>query len=228
VVHTLWSVKGGSGVTVTSAVLAAASARRVRRVVLVDLCGDQPAALGVAEPHGPGLTDWLASDDGSAAALGRLMHETAGGIWLLPRGHREQWSATRVDELVAVLAGSDCPVVVDAGVLAGPGLDRLPTVDLGRRLAAAGRSTLVTRPCYLSLRRYQEHARSGSSAPTPQGLIVVEDTTRPLTAADVSALVELPVLATVSVDAAIARSVDAGTLVRRRHRPMERELRGAA
>jgi len=226
--HTLWSVKGGSGVTVTSAVLAVQAARRARRVVLVDLCGDQPAALGGAEPMGPGVTDWLASEEGTPAALGRLMSQAPGGIWLLPRGDSTAWSAERVEDLVTALAGLDCPVVVDAGVLAGPGTDDVPVVDLGRRLAGAGRSTLVTRACYMSLRRYSTHRRERPGVLAAQGAILVEDGGRPLSAADVSAFIELPVLATVSVDAAVARSVDAGTLVRRSHRTMERELRGAA
>ncbi|MFZ2440837.1 MAG: hypothetical protein WAW51_00670, partial [Ilumatobacteraceae bacterium] len=55
-----WSAKGGSGTTVVSAALALVLSHR-RPALLVDLAGDAPAALGIAEPAGPGVADWLAS-----------------------------------------------------------------------------------------------------------------------------------------------------------------------
>src|SRR3954447_24799627 len=54
-----WSVKGGSGTTVVSAALALAVAATGHDALLVDMGGDVPAALGVPEPAGPGLADWL-------------------------------------------------------------------------------------------------------------------------------------------------------------------------
>ena len=186
--HTLWSVKGGSGVTLVSAVAAALLARRSGRAVLVDLCGDQPAALGISEPSSPGVCDWLASADGSADALDRLLVQVEPGLWLLPRGRSE------------------------AGVIS----------DLGRNLAAAGRSLLVTRPCYLALRR------ATAAGVKADGVVVVSELGRALSEADVSAVLGLAVVATVDVDPAIARSVDAGLLIRRNHRALERSLRGVA
>ncbi len=56
-----WSTKGGSGTTVIAAALALSRANSGTSVRLVDACGDLPAALGIAEPSGPGLTDWLAT-----------------------------------------------------------------------------------------------------------------------------------------------------------------------
>ena len=59
---TVWSVKGGAGCTVVSvAIVVMRCAARDGRCVLVDLAGDLPAALGLSEPGGPGVTDWLAA-----------------------------------------------------------------------------------------------------------------------------------------------------------------------
>src|SRR5438552_253681 len=58
----LWSAKGGSGTTVVAAALATVLARSSPGgAVLVDLAGDVPGALGVAEPPGYGVADWLAA-----------------------------------------------------------------------------------------------------------------------------------------------------------------------
>ena len=81
---TLWSVKGGSGTSVVSAGLATLLTQRGREVLLVDLAGDQPALLGIPEPTGPGVGDWMGSPDGDAAALGRLEIEVADGRVLRP------------------------------------------------------------------------------------------------------------------------------------------------
>ena len=62
-----WSVKGGSGTTVVSSALAVVSARANENAVLVDLKGDVPAALGIQEPSGPGVVDWLNSSSNTPA-----------------------------------------------------------------------------------------------------------------------------------------------------------------
>ena len=54
-----WAVKGGSGATLIAATLAL-SCRTDS--LLVDLDGELPALLGVPEPDGQGVGDWLASD----------------------------------------------------------------------------------------------------------------------------------------------------------------------
>ena len=56
-----WSAKGGAGTTVVSVSLALVLARRTPAgALLVDLGGDVPAALGLADPGDPGLSGWLA------------------------------------------------------------------------------------------------------------------------------------------------------------------------
>ena len=59
-----WSVKGGSGTTVVASTLALMRAAESQRgALLVDLAGDVPAVLGLAEPSGPGISDWFAHCD---------------------------------------------------------------------------------------------------------------------------------------------------------------------
>lgn len=178
----------------------------------MDLCGDQPAVLGMAEPDSPGVFDWLQSADGSADALDRLLIEVEPGLWLLPRGNAQTWPAQRPDQLAELLKEMACEVVIDAGLIS----------DLGQCLASAGRSLLVTRPCYLSLRR------ATSAAVRADGVVVVAEVGRALSGADVSAVLGLQVVASIDVDPAIARSVDAGLLIRRSHRALEHSLRGVA
>ncbi|MCU1448454.1 MAG: ATPase involved in chromosome partitioning, partial [Acidimicrobiales bacterium] len=82
-----WSVKGGSGTTVVTASLGLALASQGPGALLVDLAGDLPAALGVAEPEGPGLADWLrAGTEVPSDGLGRLEVEVGAGLALLPSG----------------------------------------------------------------------------------------------------------------------------------------------
>jgi CO dehydrogenase nickel-insertion accessory protein CooC1 len=50
-----WSVKGGSGTTVVASTLALVhAAQSSRGALIVDLAGDVPAVLGLAEPTGIG------------------------------------------------------------------------------------------------------------------------------------------------------------------------------
>lgn len=234
--HTLWSVKGGSGVSVTSASLALGLARQARRTVLVDLAGDQPAVLGLPEPTGPGVSDWLASTDGSVDALGRLLLDVGQGLWLLPRGHAGAWSAERSSTLVAALSALRCEVVVDAGVRVDASPSATAWESLGISLAGAGRSLLVSRPCYVALRRYQaarETARAaarGAAAPPwlPDGVVVLVDQDRALRPQDVAATLHLPLIATIGLDPGVARAVDAGTLMHRPRRALTHQLRRVA
>jgi len=215
--QTLWSVKGGSGVTVVAAALGAAQADRAGRAVIVDLCGDQPAALGLAEPPGPGVTEWLASPDGGARSLARLSVPVDEHLAVLPRGEVHEWPRERVEELIAALADLPCPVVVDAGVWhEAPG----PAGHLHAALRGASRSLLVTRACYLSLRR-------AISFDVPvDGVVLVREVGRALDRGDLEAALGLPVVATVDWDPAVARAVDGGLLGRRVPRRLTRPLRG--
>src|SRR5437764_7426251 len=82
-----WSVKGGSGTTVVSAALALSVAATGHDALLVDMGGDLPAALGIPEPEGPSLADWLAAGDGVGSdARARLEVDAGSNLALLPLG----------------------------------------------------------------------------------------------------------------------------------------------
>jgi cellulose biosynthesis protein BcsQ len=223
-VITLWSVKGGSGVTVVTAGLAVARARRGDPVLVVDLGGDQPATFGLGEPTGPGVLDWLTSPS-PVGTLDRLCVDAVPGVRILLCGGPPVPGALpgaggpRADELVDHLTrrSGRVDVVVDAG---SPGSDG----DLADALAGAGTSLLVIRPCYLALRR----ARSALRRRPADGLVVVEEPDRALRADDVSDILRLPVVARVAADPAVARAVDAGTLGRRVPTTLGRSLRRVA
>lgn len=217
-----WSVKGGVGTTVVSAALGVLIAGAADDgALLVDLAGDLPAVLGLAEPPGPGVSDWLRAgsevpDDG----LQRIEVPVADRLGLVPRGVLDLPNdQRRADALASALAADRRTVVVDCGCLT----DRTVELPTARAVAgAATRSLLVIRPCYLALRR-------AVAAPlSPSSVVVVEEPGRALDARDIEDVLGVPVLASVPVDAAVARAVDAGLLASRLPRSLARSLRRAA
>jgi hypothetical protein len=216
---TCWSVKGGVGTTVVSVALASTLAR-VHALdggaLLVDLDGDVPATLGLPDPRDPGLSGWTsAGAEVAADALARLELSVGPHLSLLPRGRGAPGPVARHEVLARLLAAEARPVVVDAGVV-GPDSPGLPLV------AEATRSLLVTRACYLGLRR-------AIDLPVrPSGIILLREQGRTMGRDDVEHVVGAPVVADVPVDPAVARAVDAGVLGRRLPRALARPLRAAA
>ncbi|MBK9180240.1 MAG: hypothetical protein IPM45_11890 [Acidimicrobiales bacterium] len=227
-----WSAKGGSGTTVVAASLAVLLARSSETGALfVDLAGDAPAVLGLPEPSGAGLADWFAAgSEVPVDGLRRLEVPAAERLRLLPRGVGALGdgeaavvgalscgpaaAGDRAEVLAALLATDGRAVVADCG--SGPVGAALTVV------AAATHSLLVTRPCYLSLRR-------AVAAPLrPSGVVLVREPGRALGRADVEEVLGVPVRAEVLVDPAVARAVDAGLLASRLPRTLERSLRHAA
>ena len=117
--------------------------------------------------------------------------------------------------LAGLLAADARPVVADCG--------RLDRSEVRVALAAgATHSLLVTRACYLALRR-------ASAAPVrPSGVVLLTEPGRALGRSDVEQVVGAPVRAEIAVDPAIARAVDAGVLSAGCPRGLERALRHAA
>jgi MinD-like ATPase involved in chromosome partitioning or flagellar assembly len=199
-----WSTKGGTGTTVVSAAFALVSSKS-SPTVLVDLGGDSAAALGLPEPPGPGAHDWLQSSAADADALQRLLVPATDRLFLLPCGNRSQpVAAQRWADFAVALAALPQSVVVDAG----PGS---PATEL---LASAAQSVLVTRQCYLALRRVV------AKGPQPTGVVLVTEPGRALTNRDVEHAVGAPVVAEVPWDPAISRAVDAGMLASRMPRSL--------
>ena len=207
-----WSVKGGSGTTVVSAGLALAVAASGHDTLLVDMAGDLPAALGIPEPDGPGLADWLgAGADVAADAIARLEVPARDNVALLPRGGELPDDAGRAEELAVLLAADPRAVIVDCG-------SALTSASLALA-ASAGLSLLVLRPCYLALRRAL-HAPIEAS-----GVVLVGEPQRALQQPDVEDVLGLRVRAAIPWKPAIATAVDAGLLARRLPSPLERGLR---
>lgn len=197
-----WSVKGGSGTTVVAASLALVLSQH-RPTVLLDLAGDAPAALGLPEPSGPGVTDWLASPTADAASLLRLAVPASESLQVLPVGSGLPVEPARWGALATALAESEVSVVIDAGSGTPP-----PAL-----FAAVSQRLLVTRPCYLALRRAVAQSSGASVGAT--GIVLVTEPGRALHARDVERALGVPVVAEVPTDPVVARAVDAGLLAAR-------------
>lgn len=223
-----WSAKGGSGTTVVAAGVALASGSRS---LLVDLAGELPTVLGIPEPSGQGLSDWFRSPAPAGSVLDLAIDVTPSARLVASGPERIDPSSTRWSELGEHLAASALHVVIDAGCGLPPeGLTasaRRPRRQrddvrvVGRRLVPSTRSLLVTRACYLSLVR-------AARLPRPDGIVLVEEPGRALTAADVATSIGAPVVARVPLDPAVARAVDAGLLAASLPKGMLRSLRDVA
>ncbi|MEZ5383693.1 MAG: cellulose synthase operon protein YhjQ/BcsQ [Microthrixaceae bacterium] len=216
---TLWSPKGGQGTSVTVAALALTHLRRHGgTAVLVDLAGDQRAVLASEATHTVGVSDWLAAEC-APDALARTAHRVTDGLTLVPRGEARPASRgfdpARVEALWEACGGLGDLVLVDAGVPGHGG----STGWLGVEAVRAAQARLVVlRSCYLALRRF------GAADLGADGLVFVREPQRALVASDLEATVGAPTLATVELDPAVARSVDAGLLTSRLPRRLERSL----
>jgi hypothetical protein len=209
-----WSSKGGAGASVVSAALAlVAAGRSAPGAVLVDLAGDLPAVLGQPEPESPGVAGWLGAGTGvPEGALARLEVPVAPSVTLLPRG-TAALDEERAGALATLLVADPRLVVADCGTA--------PTGAAAVVAGAAARSVLVTRACFISLRRAMV------SAVRPTEVVLVAEPGRALTRHDVGACLGVPVTAVLELDPSIARAVDAGLLAGRLPRALSRELRGA-
>jgi hypothetical protein len=151
-----WAAKGGSGTTVVASALALNSARPS---LLVDLDGEIPTVLGLPEPDLPGIADWITSD-APPEHLQDLLIEFEAATWLLPwRGGSAGASSDRTDpfdgpdieqrwqEFARWLTAWALARYGDVTIDSGTGEPNAALIN------AADRTLLVTRPCYLALRR---------------------------------------------------------------------------
>jgi hypothetical protein len=212
VLITVWSVKGGSGCSVVCALLALDRARE-EPVLLVDFDDDLAAILGAPPPEGPALADLVRLGvQIDAEAIAELAVEAAPGVHLIRAGR----PGDRAAELAEMLSALPRTCIVDLGRLRGDAVS-----GRSERTALAARadsSLLVTRLCYLALRR------SGELPVAPNGVVVLTEPGRALTVDCVEPAVGAPVLASVAVDPSIARAVDAGLLARRLPRSLLRSF----
>jgi len=200
-----WTVKGGSGTTVFSAALALALADRHGKATIVDFGGDVPSVLGMAEPAGRGIRDWLSSPGRDTQEFGHLHLNATSRLRVVPAGSATSFSDEALHDLVGVV---DEHTVFDFGTLQ-------PPESLRNSLRA---DWLVLRPCYLALRR------AARLATRPNGVVVMREAGRALTARDIQSVVGAPVVGEITVSDGVARSVDAGLLATRLPKQLADEL----
>lgn len=248
-----WSAKGGSGTSVVAAALSVAAARRPPGSLLVDLCGDQPAMLGLRQPDGPGVLDWLA--DGVNAppdALARLEIDVIPGLRLLAAGSADDHNPDSGPD-----SGPNPGPNPDPGTVADNDRDgrggrhnrdrdrrdqarllatllgserRQVVVDAGRIdgwSESGGRVLAASAGVSLLVVRpcYLALRRVVASRVRPTAVVVVSEPWRALTSADVADVVGAPVVAEIAVEGSVARAVDAGLLATRLPRLLDRALR---
>ncbi len=210
-----WSPKGGSGTSVVAAACALHAARALGSCRLVDLCGDQPAILGLGADPETGVADWLAAGPTAPTdALDRLGVEVVPGLSLLARGR-----STRVLEPAAsaesgaalVVALRDGPLtILDVGV---------PDTPVARAaLEVTDGSIMVMRECYVALRRAVRNPLTARAF----GIVVVAEPGRSLGPSDLAQVLGRPVVARIPIRDAVARAVDAGTLPTRLPEPLSK------
>ena len=190
------SPKGGNCTTVTATAYALLMAARGTHTVLIDLCGDVPAAAGMAEPTTPGINDWLSeSSTSDAQALVTLGTPFDNGLVIVHRGSSFVEGQPRWSDLANAITTLPMNIVIDAGTTFLP--------DELRR--AVTHVTMVVKPCYLSLRRASRMQR-------PTQLFVVCEESRALTIKDVGHVLGMPVTCEIPYTSAISRADDAGML----------------
>jgi hypothetical protein len=188
-----FTAKGGQGCSTVAAMLAIRTG-----ATLVDVTGDLPAVLGLPDPDGPGLTDTLIAGSPIGKVPGHIRDH--GAVRLVPSGRRDADNvpAHRWPELAQALAKDAQRWVLDAGT--GPA-----------RVTAhhADQSLLVSRYCYLALRR------AVSLAVRPTGAVAIREDGRSLGRDDLERTTGAPVVAEIPCAPEIARAIDAGLLAAR-------------
>lgn len=152
------------------------------------------AAALVAAQVGP--TFLVSPDPDDLAAILGLPHPDRYPVEVRP-------GLTLTDEMPEETDGA--AVIIDAG--ANP---RGGTVH--------GVAYLVTRPCYLALRRFQR------CTIRPDGIVLITEPGRALDASDVAAFLGAPIRAELAQDPAVARAIDAGLLAARLPRTLARAV----
>lgn len=209
----LWSPKGGSGTSVLAAACAIHAARTAGATRLVDLCGDQPAILGLGADPETGVADWLrAGPTAPTDALDRLGVEVVPGLSLLPHGR----AASVLEPAIAAEAGAALAVALRDGPLTVVDVGVPDTAAARALLEVTDASLLVMRECYVALRRAVRNPLTSQSF----GIVVVQEPGRSLGASDLTQVLRRPIVARVPIRDAVARAVDAGTLPTRLPDPL--------
>jgi len=227
-----WTAKGGAGCSVVAAAVAMRTATK-RDTLLVDLGGDvatiygvEPPGLGMLEwlmePEAP--PDALSRIEVAVAPGLQLLSMSSQAAHILPSSEvvgsqtvdspdlltpdgpplpgPSFKTASRVRVLASLLQADHRVVVVDVGLrsvdVSSP---RSEISDL--LLAQAQRSTLVTRSCFVALRRTAAFEQ-------PSDVVAIFEKGRALSRGDIERAVNAPVVSAIRWDPAVARAVDVG------------------
>jgi cellulose biosynthesis protein BcsQ len=193
----LSSPKGGTGTSVVAASLAIVSSSS-SPTLLVDLSGDQAAILGLPQPP-IGLSDW--ANGMTYREFDEIISLCHDNLYLAPTGtfDFETLNANAWDKLLRALSlkhSEGCNIIVDLG---------RADIPLALR-KIVNTCYLVTRPCYLALRRAVDLETAFS------GVIVVNEPDRVLTSRDVESVLKLKCVAEIPYTSEISRRVDSGLL----------------
>ena len=193
----LSSPKGGTGTSVVAASLAIVSSSS-SPTLLVDLSGDQAAILGLPQPP-IGLSDW--ANGMTYREFDEIISLCHDNLYLAPTGtfDFETLNANAWDKLLRALSlkhSEGCNIIVDLG--------RADIPIALRKIVDT--CYLVTRPCYLALRRAVDLETAFS------GVIVVNEPDRVLTSRDVESVLKLKCVAEIPYTSEISRRVDSGLL----------------
>ncbi|MEI7507095.1 MAG: hypothetical protein WCK23_09790 [Actinomycetes bacterium] len=205
----LSSPKGGSGTSVVAASLAIASSSSTP-TLLVDLAEDQAAIMGLPEPP-VGLSDWV--NGMTHHDFEEILITCNDNLQLAPSGSSaiEILSTTAWTNLAQEVMQKESDgynIIIDFGQA------NLPLAF--NKLAHT--HYMVTRPCYLSLRRAVNLDQKFS------GVIVVQEHDRVLTTSDVESVLKLKCAAEVPYSSDISRRVDSGLLKSRLPAPLHAAL----
>jgi CobQ/CobB/MinD/ParA nucleotide binding domain len=200
---TVHATKGGQGVTTITAALGILHAQAGHRTVLIDTGGDLPAILGKPEPLALGLSDYLIDPNITRDDITVNIVEN---LDIVTRGTGPITFTTYTYGLLTGGLGDYDTVIIDAG----------PCADEWNQ--HADRNVIVTRPCYLAVRR------SIHLPQRPTDVVFMAEPVRALRAHDIEAVLGVPVTATVPVDIDTARIIDAGILANRMPQHLARAL----
>lgn len=201
----VYATKGGQGVTTTAATLAILTARAGRRTLLVDTTGDLAAILNITSDRTePGLAEYL--EPASHITLNTITTNITDSLDIIHRGNGPITYSTHTYGLLTNGLGQYDHVIIDT-----TDQDYAWTLPVNHRV-------LVTRPCYLALRR-------APFAPPPTAIVVINEPGRALNPNDIEAVIGIPVTATVPYTPTISRTIDAGLLNSRLPRELTRALR---
>ena len=201
----LYATKGGQGVTTTTAALGILTAHAGHRTLLVDTGHDLAAVLGIPDnTDQPGLAEHV--EPASRTNLADITTPAAENLDIISRGTIPIVFSTHTYGLLVGGLGPYDHIIVDTTDNAYAW-----TLHVDHRV-------LVTRPCYLALRR-------STITPRPSHVVLINEPGRALDAKDIEAVTGVPVTATIPYETGIARTIDAGLLTTRLPRTLTRALR---